>query len=61
MIDNFTHAYEVFKTLYILHKDTLIIEGLGPQSVPLVEHVDTTCEQHVDDLTASVKHVVLGD
>jgi hypothetical protein len=60
LIDNITHAFEVFKTLDILLKDTLIIERPRLQSVPLAKPIDTTCE-HVDDLLAGVKHVVLGD
>ncbi len=54
MIDNITQAFEDFKTL-----DT-IIEGLGLQSVPLAELVDTIGEQLID-LDAGIKHVVLGD
>jgi len=42
-------------------KDTPIVEGLRLQLVPLVEHVDTTSEQPIDDLIAKVKQVVLGD
>jgi len=34
LINNITHAYEVFKTLDTVLKDTPIIEGLGLQSVP---------------------------
>jgi len=34
LIDNITHASEVFKTLDTVLKDTPIIEGLGLQSVP---------------------------
>jgi hypothetical protein len=41
-------------------KDTLIIEKPKFQSIYLVELVDTIGEQLVDDLVASVKHVVLG-
>jgi len=34
LINNITHAYEVFKTLDTVLKDTPIIEGLGFQMVP---------------------------
>jgi hypothetical protein len=30
-------------------------------TIPLVEPIDTTSEQHVDDLIAGVKQIVLGD
>ncbi len=60
LIDNITHASEVFKTLNTILKDPPIIEGLWLQSVPLAKLVDTTYEQFID-LDASIKHVVLGD
>jgi hypothetical protein len=34
LISNITHAFEFFKTLDTVLKDTPIIEGLGLQSVP---------------------------
>jgi hypothetical protein len=61
LIDIVTHALKVFKTPDIVLKDTLVVEKPKSQLVPLVELVDTTCEQHVDDWTARVKQVVLGD
>ncbi len=61
MIDNITHASEVFNTLNILLDDTLITKGPRPQPIPLAKLVDTTCEQHIDDLATGVKHVILGD
>jgi hypothetical protein len=60
LIDNIIHAFEVLKTLDIVLRDTHIVEGLGSQLVPLVEPIDTTSEQTIDDLVARVKHVVLG-
>ncbi len=61
LFDIITHAFEVFKTPNIILKDTLAAERLGSRLVILVEPVDTTSEQHVDDLTARVKQIVLGD
>ncbi len=61
LIDIITHALEVFKTPIIVSKDTPIVERLRSQPVPLVEPIDTTCEQHVDDLIAGVKQIVIGD
>jgi hypothetical protein len=55
LIDTITHASEVFKTLYIVLKDTLVVERLGFQLVPLVEPIDTIGEQHVNDLTTRIK------
>jgi hypothetical protein len=37
------------------------VEELRSQLVLLIEPIDTIGEQHVNDLTAGVKHVVLGD
>lgn len=51
-------------------KDTHVSEKLKPELVPLVKLVDTTCDQKlidiigdkpIDDLTASVEHVVFND
>ncbi len=61
MIDTVTHASEVFKTLDIVSKDTPIVERPWSQHVPLAEPIDTIGEQHVDDLIAGVKQIVLGD
>jgi hypothetical protein len=61
LIDNITHAFEVFRTLNIVLKDTPIMERPNSQLFHLVELVDTISEQHVDDLVACVQHVVLGD
>jgi len=48
LIDNVTHASEVFKIPNTTLKDTpIIVKPIG--------------EQYVVDLIASVKHVVLGD
>ncbi len=55
LIDNVTHASEVFRTLDIVLKDTPIMEKLYPQPIPLCEFVDTTCEQHVNDLATRIK------
>jgi hypothetical protein len=56
LINIITHAFKVFKTLeYTVLKDTCVIERLGSKLVPLVEHVDTTSEQPIDDLVVGVK------
>jgi len=52
---NITHAFEVFKIPNIKLKDTLVIEKPKPELVTLVEPVDTSSGNHVDDLVASVK------
>jgi len=44
LIDNITNAFEVFKILDMILKDTHVAKGQGPQPVPLVEPIDTTCE-----------------
>jgi hypothetical protein len=54
-----THVFEVFKIQDLVLKDTPVVER--PGLVLLVEPLDTTCEQLVDDLIIGVKHVVLGD
>jgi hypothetical protein len=61
LIDTITHTSEVFRTPNIILKDTPIVERPRSKHVILVELVDTTSEQLVDDLAARVKHVVLGD
>jgi hypothetical protein len=52
---NITHAFEVFKIPNIKSKDTLVIEKPKPEPITLVEPVDTSSGNHVDDLVASVK------
>ncbi len=61
LIDTITHASKVFRTLDIILKDTLVVERLGSEHVPLVEPIHTTCEQHVDNLVIEIEHVDLGD
>ncbi len=61
LINNVTHASKLFKILNIVLKDTPIVERPRSQHVPLVELVDTTSEQHVDDLTVGFKQIVLSD
>ncbi len=55
MIDIVTHAFEVFKTLDTILKDTYVAKKLGFEPIPLVEPIDTIGEQHVDDFAAWVK------
>ncbi len=61
LIDIVTHAFEVFMTPNTILKDTFVTKKLGSEPIPLVEPVDTTSEQHVDDLIIGAKHVNLGD
>ncbi len=53
LINSITHAFEVFSTLEIILKHTLVTEISEFQLVFLVELVD--------DLVVGVKHVVLVD
>jgi len=55
LINNVTHAFEVFKTPNTILKDTFVMERLDLQPIPLVELVDTTSEELVDDLATKVK------
>jgi hypothetical protein len=50
-----------FLSLNIVLKDTPIVKKPTSQLVTLVKPIDTTSEQHVDDLTTRVKHVVIDD
>jgi hypothetical protein len=61
LINIITHAFEVFKTLDIVLKNTHVVERLVFESVLLVKHVDTIDEQHVDELITIIEHVVLSD
>ncbi len=60
MIDNITHAFELLKSPNIVLKNTYIAKGPRFQLIPLVEPIDTTSEQPIDDLVTRVKHLVLG-
>jgi hypothetical protein len=42
-------------------KDTHVVERQWFKHVPLTKPIDTTNEQHVDDVIVGVKHVYLGD
>ncbi len=69
MIDNVTHAFEVFRYLDTIQKDTHAMERQDLQSIHFVGPIDTTCEQpidttieqHVDDLGIRIKQMVLVD
>jgi hypothetical protein len=50
LVKTITHAFEVFRTLHIIFKNTFVVERPKFEPIPLAELVDTTCEQHVDDL-----------
>jgi hypothetical protein len=52
LIDNITHAFEVFKTIDIILKGTPIKEGLRFQLIILAEPIDTIGKQPIDDLAA---------
>jgi hypothetical protein len=60
LIDTIIHASKVFKTLDLILRDTFVLERPWFKLVPLAELIDTTCE-HVDDLVARVKQVVISD
>jgi hypothetical protein len=55
LINIVTHAFKVFRTLDIVLKDTCVIERPRSKLVPLVEPVDTTCEQPIDNLVVGVE------
>jgi hypothetical protein len=61
LIDTVTHAFKVFKTQNMILKDTHVVERQWFKHVPLTKPIDTTNEQHVDDVIVGVKHVYLGD
>ncbi len=44
MIDNITHAFEVFRTLDIILKDTIVTKRPKFQPVPLAEPIDNIGE-----------------
>jgi hypothetical protein len=52
---NITQASGVFKTPNIELKDTLVIERPKPEPITTAKLVDTSSENHVDDLVAGVK------
>ncbi len=61
LINIITHASEVFRTLDIVLKDTLVVETPRSKPILLVEPVNITTEQLVDDLAIRVEHIVLSD
>ncbi len=61
MIDIGLHACEIFRTLEVMLKDTLIIEKPKLEPSTLVEFVYASNEKHVDDLTPCVEQIVVGD
>jgi hypothetical protein len=54
-IDTITHAFEVFRTLDIVLKDTLVVERPRFKPIPLVELVNIISEKLVDGLATCVK------
>jgi hypothetical protein len=44
LIDNITHAFEVFRSLDIVLKDTFVTKRPKSQPVPLAEPIDITSE-----------------
>jgi hypothetical protein len=54
-IDTITHAFEVFRTLDIVLKDTLVVERPRFKPIPLVELVNIIGEKLVDGLATCVK------
>lgn len=61
MIDIIIYASKVFITPNIILKDTPITKRPRPDFVFLAEFVETTNQQHVDDLVIGVEQVALGD
>jgi hypothetical protein len=61
LIDTITHAFEVFRTLDIVLKDTYVTQRPWSKPIPLAEPIDTIGEKHVDDLATNVEQVFLGD
>jgi hypothetical protein len=61
LIDTITRTFEVFRIPNTILMDTPIAKRLGCEHVPLAKPIGTTCEKPIDDLTASVKHVIHGD
>ncbi len=61
LINIITHDFEVFRTLDIALKDTHVDETPRFEPIFLVELVDITSEQLVDDLAIRVEHIVLSD
>jgi len=54
-IDTVTHAFEVFRTLDIVLKDTLVVEWPRSKYIPLVELVNTIGEKLFDGLVTCVQ------
>jgi len=61
LIDIIIHTFEVFKTPNTILTDTFVIERPRFDFVSLAELVETTSEQHVDDIIIRVEHVAIGD
>jgi hypothetical protein len=63
LIDSITHESKILKTLYTILKDQKPQPNSLAKPIDTIgeRHVDTTCEQLIDDLATSVKYVVLGD
>ncbi len=50
------YAFEVFRTMYVILKDTPIVERLGQfEPIPLAKLIDTIGEQFANDLVVGVK------
>jgi len=54
-IDTITHAFEVFKTLDIVLKDTLVVERPRFKPTPILELVSIIGEKLVDGSATCVK------
>jgi hypothetical protein len=61
LIDIITHVSKVFRIPNIVSKYTHVVERPRSESIPLVMHVDTIGEQHVDELITIIEHIVLSD
>jgi hypothetical protein len=61
LIDTITHASKVFRTLDTILKDMPIAKRPRCEHVLLAKPVGTTSDKPINDLAASVKHVVNVD
>ncbi len=61
LIDTITHSSKVFWTLYIVLKETFVVERSKLEPIFLDKPIDITSEQPIDDFAIGVEHVVLSD
>jgi hypothetical protein len=54
LIDIVTHASKVFRTPFMVLKDTPLVKRPWFEPIPLTELIETTSEQLVNDLVARI-------